>query len=149
MNRKYSKEFAPMKFKEFIEEIKNQEGMAFLDGASQNQIDLFEKENNIVLPSAYKEWLLFSDGGEFYLPGGAQMYGVAHQPLINCNDIHRPNDNYIVIGSLASGDPILFRKGSEEISIYNIEEDRIEEDEKYDDFISFLNDIQNMLDTED
>ena len=38
-------------------------------------------------------------------------------------------ENYVVIGALASGDPIMFEKGKEQISIYNREDDRIEEDE--------------------
>ena len=138
-----------MKVKEIFEELKNREDMAFLEGADQTQINLFEEENNIELPSLYKEFLLCSDGGEFYLPGGVQMYGVAHKPLINLGDVNRPNDDYIVIGSLASGDPILFKKGSEEIAIYNIEDDRIEDDEKYEDFVCFLNDMRNMFDLEE
>lgn len=39
-----------------------------------------------MLPSKFKEWLLFSDGGECFLPAGIQLYGVAHKPLIDVND---------------------------------------------------------------
>ena len=55
------------------------------------------------------------------MPAGVQFYGVTHKPLINvdCND--RPDDPYVVIGALDTGDPILFKKGSEQISIYNQE----------------------------
>ncbi|WP_369347150.1 SMI1/KNR4 family protein [Amylolactobacillus amylophilus] len=70
----------------------------------------FEKENNVVLPSKYKEWLQLSDGGEFFLPAGIQLYGIEHKPVINVNDNSRPNDDYIVIGALASGDPIICAK---------------------------------------
>lgn len=48
------------------------------------------------------------------------------------------NDGYIVIGALASGDPIAFKKMEERISIYNLEDDRIEDDETYEDFYAFL-----------
>ena len=32
---------------------------------------------------------MFSDGGEFFLPAGVQMYGVAHKPLINVKEDDR------------------------------------------------------------
>lgn len=119
--------------------------MLFWDGATEEQIAKFEKENAIRLPEQFRQWLEFSDGGDCCLPAGVQFYGVAHKPLIdvNCND--RPDDSYVVIGALSFGDPILFKKNSEEIAIYNQEAGRIEDDEKYDNFFSFLNDLLNVL----
>ena len=128
-----------------IEQIKLQGKMRFLDGATESQINEYEEKNNIKFPSRYREWLLFSDGGSFYLPAGVQMYGVAHKPIIDVSDDDRPSTNYIVIGSLASGDPILCEKDSEKISIYNHEAGRIEADEIYEDFFAFLNDLYEML----
>lgn len=128
-----------------IDQLNKQGKMNFLESASEEQIALFEKEHVIPLPSKYKEWLLFSDGGEFFLPAGLQMYGVAHKPLIDVNDEDRPEDKYIVIGALASGDPILCEKTSEKISIYNHEAGRIEPDEVYEDFFAFLNDLYDLL----
>ena len=135
-----------------IEEIKKMAAefaargkMAFLDAATEEQIAEFEKKHDLSLPGKYKEWMLFSDGGEFFLPAGVQFYGVAHKPLIDVDDDDRPGENYIVIGALASGDPILFEKGKENISIYNHEDGRIEEDETYEDFYAFLNDLDGIL----
>lgn len=128
-----------------IEQIKRQGKMRFLDGATEFQINEYEEKNNIKFPSRYREWLLFSDGGELFLPAGVQMYGVAHKPIIDVSDDDRPSTNYIVIGSLASGDPILCEKDSEKISIYNHEAGRIEADEIYEDFFAFLNDLYEML----
>lgn len=128
-----------------IEQIKLQGKMRFLDGATESQINEYEEKNNIKFPSRYREWLLFSDGGSFYLPAGVQMYGVAHKPIIDVSDDDRPNENYIVIGSLSSGDPILCEKDSEKISIYNHEAGRIEDDEIYEDFFSFLNNLYVFL----
>ena len=128
-----------------IEQIKLQGKMRFLDGATESQINEYEEKNNIKFPSRYREWLLFSDGGSFYLPAGVQMYGVAHKPIIDVSDGDRPSTNYIVIGSLASGDPILCEKDSEKISIYNHEAGRIEEDEIYEDFFSFINNLYEFL----
>ncbi len=97
------------------------------------------------MPEKYKEWLQHSDGGDCFLPARVQFYGVSHKPLIdiNCND--RPDDSYVVIGALDTGDPVIFKKESEQISIYNQEAGRIEEDEAYDDFFAFLNDLYGLL----
>lgn len=128
-----------------IEQVKRQGKMRFLDGATESQINEYEEKNNIKFPSRYREWLLFSDGGSFYLPAGVQMYGVAHKPIIDVSDDDRPSTNYIVIGSLSSGDPILCEKDSEKISIYNHEAGRIEDDEIYEDFFSFINNLYEFL----
>lgn len=111
--------------KVIIDKFKEQGKMLFFDGATEEKIALFEKENELTLPTKYKDWLTFSDGGDFFLPAGVQFYGVSRKPLIDpaCND--RPSDKFIVIGALSSGDPILFEKGSEKISIYNQEAERI------------------------
>lgn len=130
---------------QIVDKFKEQGKMAFFEAATQESIDTFEKENGISLPVKYKEWLLFSDGGEFFLPAGIQLYGVEHKPVINVENNDRPSDDYIVIGTLASGDPILCEKTGEKIAIYNQEGGRIEDDEIYDDFIAFLNDLYDLL----
>ncbi len=125
--------------------ISAQGEMRFLESATEEKIVAFEKEHNIKLPTKYREWLLFSDGGEIFLPAGIQFYGVEHKPIIDVEDDDRPDDSYIVIGALASGNPIVFKKTEERISIYNLEDDRIEDDETYEDFYAFLNDTYDML----
>lgn len=119
--------------------------MAFLDGATDEEIAAFEKTYSVSLPAKYKEWLRFSDGGECFLPAGVQFYGVAHKPVIDVTDNDRPNETYTVIGALATGDPILYEKGKEEISIFNHETGRIENDEVYPDFFAFLADLNELL----
>lgn len=128
-----------------VTQLKQQGKMIFLAGATENQIEEFEKKHNLKLPLKYREWLLFSDGGEFFLPAGLQMYGVAHKPIIDVSEDDRPSDNYVVIGSLASGDPILCEKSGERISIYNHEAGVIESDEIFEDFFAFLNDLYEIL----
>ena len=130
---------------QIVDKFKEQGKMAFLEAATQEKIDIFEKENDITLPVKYKEWLLFSDGGEFFLPAGIQLYGVEHKPVINVKKNARPSDDYIVMGTLASGGPILREKNGAKIAIYNQEGGRIEDDEIYDDFIAFLNDMHDLL----
>lgn len=52
-------------------------------GETQAQISEFEYANEIKFPEQYRQWLLFSDGGECFLPAGAQFYDVAHKQLID------------------------------------------------------------------
>lgn len=131
--------------KKYISQITVQGKHHFLDGATNEQLIAFESKNGIVLPSQYKEWLRFSDGGELFLPAGVQLYGVAHNPVIEINDSNKPSEEYVVIGALASGDPILCGKKGEQIAVYNYEAGRIEEDEIYQDFCAFLNDLYALL----
>lgn len=129
-----------------IIDLLNQQGkMAFREGATEEQISQFEKENEIKLPEKYKEWLRFSDGGECFLPAGVQFYGVAHKPLVDINEDDRPDDNYFVIGALASGDPVLCEKAGEKISVFDNETGFIEDELVYDDFFALLNDLYNLL----
>lgn len=129
-----------------IIDLLNQQGkMAFLEGATEEQISQFEKEKEIKFPEKYKEWLRFSDGGECFLPAGVQFYGVAHKPLIDVNENDRPDDNYIVIGALASGDPVLCEKAGEKIAIFDHETGSIDDELVYDDFFALLNDLYDLL----
>lgn len=135
--------------KSIIESLQPKDEMYFLEGATEGQIEKFEKENGIKLPKKYKEWLRFSDGGECFVPGGVQFYGVAHKPLLDVNEDDRPNDSYLVIGTLATGDPILCEKEGEKISIYNHEEGIIESDVIYEDFFALLKDLPAILGIEE
>ena len=65
--------------------------------------------------------------------------------MININDDDRPNETYVVIGALSTGDPILYRKSGVQIAIYNHEVGRIEDDEIYNDFFCFLNGLYDLL----
>ena len=131
--------------KVIVDKFKEQGKMNFLEATTEEKISEFEKEHSVKLPEKYKEWLLFSDGGEFFLPAGIQLYGVENKPVIDVNNNDRPSDEYVVIGALASGDPILCEKAGEKIAIYNQEAGKIEDDEIYDDFIAFLNDLYDLL----
>ncbi len=119
--------------------------MVFSEGTTEEQISEFEKTHDIKLPEQYREWLTITDGCMLFLPAGVQLYGIAHKPIINVDEKDKPDDSYIVIGALATGDPVLCQKDSDRISIFNHEEGRIEDDESYADFCAFLNDLSNLL----
>lgn len=131
--------------KKIIDQIKTQGKMNFLEGASEEQIAQFEKENEIKLPEKYREWLSFSDGGEFFLPAGVQLYGVAHKPLIDVSDDDRPDESYIVVGALASGDPVLCQKAGDKFAVYDHETGEIDDELVYEDYYAFLNDLYDLL----
>lgn len=132
-------------FKRMAKRFNEQGKMNFLEGASGEQIAQFEKDNNITLPQKYKEWLHFCDGGEFFLPAGVQMYGVAHKPVIDAKFEDRPNEKYIVIGALASGDPVIFEKNNEKIYVYDHESEELDEELTYNDFFAFLDDLYDLI----
>ena len=131
--------------KRIIDQLNHQGKMTFLEGATEEQISQFEKENEIKLSEKYKEWLCFSDGGECFLPAGIQFYGVAHKPLIDVNENDKPDDNYFVIGALSSGDPVLCEKTGEKIAIFDHETGSIDDELVYDDFFALLNDLYDLL----
>lgn len=122
-----------------------QEQMAFLEGATDDQLARFAADTTIVLPEQYKAWLQFSDGGECFLPAGVQFYGVAHKPLIDVRHTIEAGKRYVVIGALSNGDPIVCEKDSSKIAIYNQEGARFEDDEVYPDFFAFLQDLPAIL----
>lgn len=131
--------------KTIVDRFKDQGKMSFLEGATEEQITQLEKEHEVSLPEKFKEWLMYSDGGELFLPAGVQLYGVTHKPVIDVNENDRSDENYIVIGALASGDSVLCEKSGEKISIYDHESGSVDDELIYDDFYAFLNDLYDLL----
>ena len=128
-----------------VNELSRTKSLDSVEAATEREISMFEETHGVVLPAQYKQWLLLTDGGECFPPAGVQFYGVAHKPLIDGREDGRPGEDYVVIGALATGDPILFKKGEEGVSIYNQEAGIIEDDERYDSFLAFLEDLENIL----
>lgn len=115
--------------------------------ATETEINSFEEKYEIKLPEQYKEWLLYSDGGELFLPAGFQLYGVSHNPIIDIHDMWCPDEKYLAIGAMSWGDSILCEKDSEAISIYNHETGKIKPDEVYACFYDFLEDAVHIYHT--
>ncbi|MCL1984236.1 MAG: SMI1/KNR4 family protein [Methanomassiliicoccaceae archaeon] len=91
------------------------------------------------MPKAYKEWLLFSDGGQIFIPD-FQFFGVANKPLIVRGGNSFIPANMFAIGHTSYGDPICFQPGSEEIIQWDHEENTVFL--TWDDFFDFLTDAE-------
>lgn len=96
-----------------VDKFNEQGKMSFLEETTKEKISEFEKERSVKLPTKFNEWLLFSDGGEIFLPASIQLYGIEHKPVIDVDNNNRPSEDYIVNGALASGDTILCEKAGE------------------------------------
>ena len=134
-----------MGFKTILDSYKKIGVIRLQPGAKKSQIATFEKKEGLHFSNQLKTWFRLSDGGELFLPAGVQFYGVCHKPVIDPHDTGAPDDSFVVIGSLANGDPVIWKKNSEQIAIYNKNAGRIEEDEIYEDMISFFKDIPALL----
>ena len=128
-----------------INKLKESGEMSFYEGVSEEQIDNFEKEKGVVLPIRLREWYMFSDGGELFRPAGVQLYGVLHKPTLDLDDDDRPSTDFFVIGRLSDGEPILCKKNSEEICIYDHEADTIRANDKFADFFVFIEELPKIL----
>lgn len=116
-----------------------------IDGATEEQIGDFERNNSISFSQGIKDWLAFSDGGELFLPAGIQLYGVAHNPLIVIDEDDNLGSNYLCLGALSNGDSVIVQKNGEQVSIRNHESGEISPDETYEDFYSFLENLPELL----
>jgi len=131
---------------EMIEQLKEKPKMKFLPAASDNEVMQWEKENGVILPGEYKEWLRFSDGGEIFIPG-AQLYGVKHKPLLSY--FNQPDergdlpDVFYVLGEFCFGDLLCFVKG--ENNIIQWDHENWEEFTRWDNFNAFLSEAEELF----
>ena len=124
---------------ETIDLLRRKGSIRLFDGASENDIAQFENRQGTKLPKQIKDFLLITDGGEFFLPAGAQIYGVNHKPFIVVAE------EFIVIGTLANGDPILCPINNKQVCVFNQERGVVEVDEIYVDFSTFLRNLPILL----
>lgn len=117
--------------------------MTFHIGASVSQITNYENETNNKLPNDFKEWLLFSNGGEIFVPGTV-LYGVdnnAKSSLLNENDDQKRgafslDDSLLVIGRFNFGDLLCIDLNCAEVVQWDHEED--EEYLRWNSFFEFI-----------
>ena len=85
-----------------VDKFNEQGKMNFLEETTEEKISEFEKERSVKLPTKFKEWLLFSDGGEFFSPAGIQLYGIEHSmqlQLIEESKIHCAREHFKAISN--------------------------------------------------
>jgi len=132
--------------KEIIEQFKEMPNMSFLPGVGAGEIADWEAENSVALPADYKEWLMFSDGGEIYIPG-MQLYGVSHKPLLSY--YNQPDERedlpeeLFVLGEFGFGDVLCFVKG--ESAIVQWDHELWEEYMRWESFKDFLSEAEELF----
>ena len=117
--------------------------MQFKDGAGELSIGQYEKTTNISLPQDYREWLLFSNGSEIFVPGTV-FYGVdstAKNSLIEKNSqkergLFAIGDSLLVIGRFNFGDLLCMDLNNGEIIQWDHETN--EEFLRWNNFFDFI-----------
>ena len=130
---------------EIIKRITAASKMRFRPGANFEQISTFEQETGITLPSAYKEWLVVSDGGEIFCPDGPQLLGVTNENsklrIRVGNGIEAP-ETMIVIGRTSSGDALCLESGAERVVQWT--HSPLEEFISWDNFFRYLEQAEEI-----
>ncbi len=107
----------------------------FFPPVSYEQIEHFEKENNMQIPESYKNWLFLSNGG--YLIGGSvQLFGIYNDPEPYVGYDYTKGlvpKEYLILGSFES-DVICFDKKSMKYFFYRYSDKSVD----YDDFNEIL-----------
>lgn len=130
---------------EIIKRITATSKMRFRSGASFEQISTFEQTMGITLPSAYKEWLTVSDGGEIFCPDGPQLLGVTNENsklLIRIGDGVEAPKTMIVIGRTSSGDALCLENGAERVIQWS--HSPLEEFMSWDNFFCYLKQAEEI-----
>lgn len=119
-----------------LEEEYGKEASWFSDPASETEIAKWERENKIIIPEQYKEWLMFSNDSQI-LNNTARFFGLK---MIGIYDDYVPND-YVVIGELiGDGEFLCFSKTTNKIIRYNHGKSK-----EYQNFKEILNLILNIV----
>ncbi|MCL2165193.1 MAG: SMI1/KNR4 family protein [Oscillospiraceae bacterium] len=119
--------------------------MALNPAVTSQAIALFELQQRIQLPEYYREWLLFANGGELFVPG-TQLYGiapaaenslVAQNSSTNRSPYALPNSLYIV-GRTNFGDILCVDLNSQELVQWDHEEN--EEFLRWNSLVDYIDD---------
>lgn len=85
--------------------------MKLKPGADQNSIMRYEDSVNISLPKEYQEWLLFSNGGEIFVPGtllfgvgDSETHSLVEQNRDAARELFALNDSLLIVGRFNFGD---------------------------------------------
>ena len=147
-----------MKYEHIISEIsKYAKGIQQLnDGIDEKTIIFFEEEYKLIIPETYKQWLRYSNGGEFFvLPVGTSFAGILgnserkkgvfylEDNFVISKRVGLP-DNLLVIGEESDGEVIAFdlqrtTKDDGVVVLYDVEEPGIiDEWEGLEDWLEYI-----------
>ena len=117
--------------------------LKFFPGVKKSEIARYEQEEGITIPTEYREWLMFSDGGEIFVPG-TRLYGIgigAEKTLVTVNAqeeryLFALDSSLLIVGTLNFGDLLCLDLSSGEVVQWDHEDD--EEYLRWDSFFNYL-----------
>ncbi len=114
----------------YIEMLKGIEGAfqksKFFSPLSLDEINTYEKENNLYIPQSYKEWLKLTNGCELF-GRYVVLYGINNPPKPQVGDNFSNGlipKEYLVLGSMNSQD-ICYSKEKDTFFFFDYEEPKI------------------------
>ena len=75
----------------------NQESFKFSSSVTEEEINCWEKENNISIPTSYKEWLMFSNGVNL-CNSMVELYSLNDLIVDNEKKPYNVPDDFVVVG---------------------------------------------------
>lgn len=136
--------------KELIQKLQNSTSrMFFVSGVSAEALDLYEQTQGIRLPGDYRQWLMFSNGGELFAPGlvllgiPAEKWNLATANTPESREEYELPEDLYIIGTQNYGDPICFDR--ETFEIVQWDHETVEASSAWDSFRDFL---ENLIEAE-
>ena len=135
--------------KELIQKLQNSTSrMFFVLGVSAEALDLYEQTQGIQLPEDYRQWLMFSNGGELFAPGlvllgiPAEKWNLATANTPEFREEYGLPEDLYIIGTQNYGDPICFDR--ETFEIVQWDHENAEASCAWDSFRDFLENLIEM-----
>lgn len=79
----------------------DEDSFEFSIAATQEEIDLWENEKNIKIPSSYKDWLMFSNGVRL-CNSMVEFYSLNDLIIDNDDKPYNVPDDYVIIGEFSA-----------------------------------------------
>ncbi|MDR1197161.1 MAG: SMI1/KNR4 family protein [Candidatus Nomurabacteria bacterium] len=114
--------------------------------ATRAEISDFEKKNGVTFSEDFKEFLLFANGGEIFVPGdvffgvndSSRYYSISREEKILDKIENSVPDGMVIVGKTNFGDPFFLEQKSGEVIEWDHESD--EESLRWKSFGEFLKD---------
>lgn len=119
--------------------------MFFVPGVSAEELDRYEQTQGVRLPEDFRQWLMFSNGGELFAPGlvllgiPAEKWNLATANTPESREEYELPEDLYIIGIQNYGDPICF--DHETFEIVQWDHETLEASCAWDSFRDFLEDL--------